>query len=98
VLSSVPFGFSRAIRLRVMGAPPLGESVVKPPPTRILPSACTAIARTAPFAFGSNPVSSVPSALRRAIRLRVTEAPPLGERVIKLPPIRIFPSGWTTKT
>ena len=35
-------------------------------------------------------------ALRRAMRLRVTDAPPLGASAVKLPPIRILPSGWTT--
>jgi hypothetical protein len=94
--SSVPSGFSRAIRLRVTATPPLGERVVKEPPTRILPSAWSAIALTVLFAFGSNAASTVPSGLSRAMRLRVTGAPPLGESVPKLPPIRILPSGCTT--
>src|SRR5258708_31503242 len=32
------------------------------------------------------------------MRLRGTAAPPLGESVVKLPPRRIFPSGWKTTT
>src|SRR6266446_9659178 len=44
--------------LRVTAAPPLGESVVKSPPIRILPSACTAIDSTLLFAFGSKPSSA----------------------------------------
>ena len=71
---------------------------MKAPPAKILPSACTAIAKTVPFAFGLKAVSSVPSGFSRAMRLRVTAAPPLGESVVKSPPIRILPSGWTTTT
>src|SRR5438445_5462176 len=32
--------------------------VLKPPPAKILPSACTAIGPTVPFAFGSKPSSA----------------------------------------
>ena len=34
------------MRLRVTVAPPFGASVVKSPPAKILPSACTAIEKT----------------------------------------------------
>jgi hypothetical protein len=34
----------------------------------------------------------------RAMRLRTTAAPPLGESVVKEPPIRIFPPGCMTTT
>src|SRR6266513_2366114 len=71
---------------------------LKAPPARILPSACTAIESTIPFAFGLKAVSSVPSGFSRAIWLRVTAIPPLGESVVNSPPIRILPSGCTTTT
>src|SRR5438128_10668031 len=71
--------------------------VVKMPPAKILPSACTAIELTVLFAFGLK-ASSVPSGFNRAMWLRVTAAPPLGESVVKSPPIRILPSDWTTTT
>ena len=86
------------MRLRVLAPPPFGASLVNIPPTRILPSACTAMERTILFAFGSKAASSVPSGFSRAMWLRVTGAPPLGESVVKSPPIRILPSGWTTTT
>jgi hypothetical protein len=57
-MSSVPLGFNRAMWLRVTAAPPLGESVVKSPPMRILPSGWTTTTRTAPLAFGSKPSSA----------------------------------------
>src|SRR5438445_754971 len=44
--------------LRVTAAPPLGESVVKLPPIRILPSDWTTATRTTSFAFGSKPSSA----------------------------------------
>ena len=44
----------------------LGRSAVKLPPSSTFPSACTATLVSRPFAFGSNPVSSVPSAFTRA--------------------------------
>ena len=73
---------SRAMRLR--GCPPM---LKKLPPTRILPSACTAIALTKLFAFGLKAVSSVPSGFSRAMRLRLW--PPM---LLKEPPTRILPS------
>ncbi len=84
---------SRAMALRA--CPPM---IMKSPPAKTLPSACTAIEKTSLFEFGLKAVSSVPSGFSRAMRLRATAAPPLGERVVKLPPIRILPSGWTTTT
>src|SRR5437867_7695819 len=70
----------------------------KEPPAKILPSACTAIALTKLFAFGSKALSSVPSGFSLALWLCVTGGPPLGQSVVKPPPIRILPSGWTTTT
>ena len=64
--------------------------LVKSPPAKILPSACTAIEWTASFAFGLKAVSSVPSVFKRAMLLRVTP-----KTVVKLPPMRILPSGCT---
>ena len=68
-----PVGVSRAMRLR--GWPPMNW---KSPPTRILPSACTAMAKTKSFALGSKLASSEPSELSRAMRLRVW--PPMADR------------------
>ena len=98
-VSSVPSALSRAMRVRVVAvAAPLGWRVVKPPPISTLPSACTIILETPPFALGSKPMSSVPSALSRAMRLRVVAvAAPLGWRVVKLPPISTLPSACTAK-
>ena len=76
---------SRAMRLRV--CPPM---TVKSPPAMIFPSVCTAIARTALLAFGSNESARPVTASSRAKRLRVC-APML----VKLPPARILPSGCT---
>ena len=87
---------SRAMKFR--GCPPMLFVPLKLPPTKILPSACTAIDQTVAFAFGLKAVSSVPSGFSRAMRLRVTAPPPLGESVVKSPPIKILPSGWTTTT
>src|SRR5205807_10506666 len=53
-----PSGFSRALWLRATATPPLGESVVKSPPIRILPSGWTTTTRTTSFAFGSKPSSA----------------------------------------
>ena len=89
-------GSSRAMRLRA--CPPMLFVPLKAPPAKILPSACTAIALTKSFAFGSKALSSVPSGFSLAMWLRVTGDPPLGESVVKPPPIRILPSGWTTTT
>ena len=61
---------------------------VKSPPAKILPFGCTAIASTPPFAFGLKAVSSVPSVFNRAMLLRATP-----KTVVKLPPMRILPSG-----
>ena len=54
----MPSGFSRAMWLRVTTAPPLGASVVKSPPIRILPSGCITTTRMSLFAFGSKPSSA----------------------------------------
>jgi hypothetical protein len=62
----------------------------KAPPTKILPSACTAIEKRTPFALGLKAVSSVPSVFNRAMLLRATP-----KTVVKLPPIIILPSGCT---
>src|SRR5713226_6641799 len=58
-------------------------SVLKLPPTRIFPSACTAREDTPPLAPGWKFVSSDPSALSRSVP--------------KLPPTRIFPSACTAR-
>ena len=63
------------MRLRVTAAPPFGASVVKSPPAKILPSACTAIEKTEEFAFGSNESAKPVVASSRAMRLRV--CPPM---------------------
>src|ERR1044071_9839578 len=84
------------MQLRI--CPPMLLSPLKAPPAKILPSACTAIERTRSFALGLKSLSSVPSGFSRAMWLRVTGGPPLGESVVKPPPIRILPSGWTTTT
>jgi hypothetical protein len=90
-VSSVPSAFTRAMRLRVVGlAAPFGWSVVSKPPNRILPSVCTATAFTPESALGSKPISSVPSALSRAILLRATPSTD-----VNLPTRIIFPSGCT---
>ena len=49
--------------------------LVKLPPAKILPSACTAIALTVLFAFGSNESARPVVASSRAMRLRV--CPPM---------------------
>src|SRR4051812_47760331 len=54
------------------------------------------MALTAALAFGSKAGSSEPFGFKRAIPLLDTAGPPFGERVVKLPPSRILPSGWTT--
>src|SRR5205085_111283 len=54
-MSTEPFAFNRAIRLRVTVGPLFGARVVNSPPIRILPSGWTATARILPFAFGSKP-------------------------------------------
>ena len=60
------------MRLRV--CPPM-LFAVKKPPAKILPSACTAIEWTSPFAFGSNESAKPVVASSRAMRLRV--CPPM---------------------
>src|SRR5258708_4174019 len=67
-------------------------SVVKKPPTRIFPSACTARQYTVPPAPGLKLVSSAPSALSPPMPMRL--CPP---RVLKPPPTRIFPSACTAR-
>ena len=89
VRSTLPSELSRPIRLRVCA-----PSAVKVPPTMIFPSLCKAIASTEPvpaLAPTLNVVSRVPSAFKRAIRIR--DCPPT---VLKLPPTRILPSGCTS--
>ena len=81
--------------LRVVVPVPPPPSVVKSPPTRIFPSACTARARTLPFAPGLKLVSSEPSALSRPMWLRVVVPVPPPPSVVKSPPTRIFPSACT---
>ena len=66
------------------------------PPARIFPSACNAKVSMVPSASGLKAVSSEPSGFSRAMRLRVTDAPPFGARVVNPPAITIFPSGCTT--
>src|SRR5437667_95094 len=78
--------------------PPMLFAPPKVPPAKILPSACTAMAETYPFALAFQELSSVPSELSRAMWLRVTVAPPFGASAVKSPPIRILPSGCTTTT
>ena len=58
--------------MRNRGCPPM---VVKSPPAKILPSACTTIARTLLLAFGSNESAEPVTASSRAMRLRV--CPPM---------------------
>ena len=54
----------------------LSADVVKTPPAKILPSACTAISRRhLPFAFGSNESANPVVASSRAMRLRI--CPPM---------------------
>ena len=87
LLSRLPSALSRAMFVRV--CPP---SVVKLPPTRILPSACTAREQTPALAPGLKLVSRLPSALSRPMFVRV--CPP---SVLKPPPTRIFPSACTAR-
>jgi len=84
--SSEPSVSSRASRLR---ATPL--TFVKRPPMTTLPSPCSETLRTAPLAPvpGLNEVSSEPSALTRATRLR--DCP---STVVNSPPIRNRPLPW----
>ena len=76
---------------------PFGWNIVKPPPTMILPSACWAMDRTTRSTLGSKVVSSEPSELKRAIRLRtVAVAAPFGCAVVNVPPATTLPSDCTT--
>ena len=83
--SSVPSAFKRTSRFRLVT--PL--TCVKSPPRRILPSGCTAMARTAPtvpLPVRLNPPSTEPSGFRRMI--------PATTPLLKLanwPPTRICP-------
>ena len=79
------------MRLRGTAAPPFGESVVKKPPAKILPSACTATERTTSFALGSNESANPVVASSRAMLLR--GCPPM---LVNSPPAKILPSGCTT--
>jgi hypothetical protein len=74
----------------VLAVAPLGWSAVNAPPRTILPSAWRTMALTRALALGSNVVSRVPLALRRAMKLRVP--PAMAE---KEPATRILPSGWS---
>ena len=76
------------MRLRV--CPPM---VVKAPPAKILPSACTAIPWTKPFAFGSHESAAPVTASSRAMRLRVATPMP-----VKVPPAKTLPSVCTAIT
>ena len=96
-MSSVPFAFSRPILLRVVVPVPPPPSVVKAPPTKILPSACTARALTAPFAPGLKLASIVPSGLSRPMKLRVVVPVPPPPRVVKNPATKILPSACTAR-
>ena len=84
VRSTVPLALRRAILFRVCH--PRKEKVH---PIRIFPSDCIFIARTCVpvVIFALKVASSVPSVLRRAIRLR-----PTPHTVVKVHQIRIFPS------
>ena len=88
-MSREPSAWSRAMRLRVVAvAAPLGWRVVKVPPSSTLPSGCTAMLKTLLLALGLKSMSSVPSALSRAMRLRSTPS-----TVVKEPPSSTLPSG-----
>ena len=58
--------------MRLRGCPPM---LVKKPPAKILPSACTAMAKTVLLAFGSNESAKPVVASSRAMLLRV--CPPM---------------------
>src|SRR5688500_16455503 len=77
------------MRLRVVAV-----TLEKVPPMITFPSACNVTLLTVLFEFGLKSVSSVPSALNRATRLRVADVP--GFTVVKAPPKMILPSDWTT--
>ncbi len=95
--SREPSALRRATQLRVVAvAAPLGCSVENPPPTTIWPFAWTASESTVRFAFGSKPVSSEPSALNRAMWLRVVAAAaPPGCTEENSPPMMIWPLACT---
>ena len=65
--------------------------LVKSPPAKILPSACTAIEKTPLFAFGLNESARPVAASSRAMLLRA--CPPM--LVKKSPPAKILPSACT---
>ena len=93
VVSSEPSALSRPMRLRGVVPVPPPPSVVKSPPTRILPSGCTASGKTVSFAPGLKSASSEPSALSRPMRLRGVVPVPPPPSIVKSPPTRILPSG-----
>src|SRR5438105_3312627 len=65
--SAIPLvASSRAMRLRV--CPPM---LLKKPPAKIFPSACTAIAKTVLFAFGLNPSRGGGEAMGVAVAVTV---------------------------
>ena len=62
----------------------------------IVPSGCTATTLTVLSASGLKVISTVPSALIRAMRLRVVAiVAPLGCSEVKTPPMSALPSGCT---
>ena len=92
-VSRVPSGLRRAKWLQATGG---CDIVVNPPPTRILPSGCKAMALTERFALGSKP-SSAPSAaasLARWFRACDTGGTP-ELTLVKSPPRTIIPSDCT---
>ena len=97
LMSTVPSGFSRAMQLRETVPEPPPPQVVKFPPTKILPSGCSAIAEILSFAPGLKAMSSVPSGFSRAMRLRTNVPVPPPPRVVKLPPTNIFPSACSAR-
>ena len=87
LLSSVPSAFSRAMWL----TPLLPFTVLKAPPMRIFPSACRAMQTMLSLVLASKAVSSVPSALIRAMLFLAT--PSTSEN---FPAMRNLPSACTT--
>ncbi len=82
-VSILPLELSRARCIRVW--PPI---VVKSPPARILPSACTTRLNTVPLASAEKEASTLPSDSKRAMH----HLDSLSTNVNQ-PPIKIFPSG-----
>ena len=91
VWSSLPSVSSRAMRLRVTAAPPFGASVVKMPPAKILPSACTAIAKTRTRSR-SGRTNQPGRSWHRAGRC---DCASVRRCCVKTPPAKILPSACT---